>query len=228
MGQQSSPNCLLSGLWERRCLGSDSEQALSARDTHCLVGGAYCISLSSTPLYVVRTLPWSALHPMCLPFLSGSISEEIMLGKTRDQGWLDSRPPGNPSMGFWLWYPTLFLLMQSALPTLGWNTSPQHTAAFLSVLASYYKVLSSTPSWNSWSLIISGISVSHVPSLGVSFLLLKLETTHSEKRERNSLMLLPVSNSVRKAEAELQSKIWWLILVIWVPKVSHVSTYNLL
>lgn len=215
MGEQSSPNCLLSGLWERRCLGSDSEQALSAGDTYCLVGGAYCISLSSIPLYVVRTLPWSALHPMCMSFLSGSISGDIMLGKTRDQGWLDSCPPGNPTMGFWLWYSTLFLLTQSALTTLSLNTSSQHTAAFLSILASYYKGFSSTPSWNSWSLIINGISASHVPSLAVSFLLLKLETTHSEMRERNSLMLLPVSNSVRKAEAELQSKIWWLILVIW-------------
>lgn len=188
---------------------------LSARDTHCLVGGDYCISLSSTPFYVVRTFLWSALHPMCLPFLSGCIPGEVMLGKTRDQGWLDSCPPGNPPVGFWLWYPTLFLLMQSALPTLGWNTSPQHTAAFLSILASYNKGFSSIPSWNSWSLIINGISASHVPSLAVSFLLLKLETTHSEKWERDSLMLLPVSNSMRKAEIKLQSKIWCLILVIW-------------
>lgn len=68
--------------------------------------------VSSTLFYVVRTLLWSALHPMCLPFLSGCIPGEVMLGKTRDQGWLDSFPPGNPTVGFWLWYPTLFLLMQ--------------------------------------------------------------------------------------------------------------------
>lgn len=86
-------SALLGGFWERQCLGSDSEQGLSARDTHCLVGGAYCISLSSTPFYVVRTLLWSALHPVCLPFLSGCIPAEVKLGKTRDQGWLDSCPP---------------------------------------------------------------------------------------------------------------------------------------